>query len=317
LKLGRFGAFVGCSNYPECRYTRKLGEEKAEGEAPAERVLGVDPETGETIRVRAGRFGPYVERGTGKDAKRCSLPPGWSLEEVDLDRARALLALPRELGRDPSTGEPVLAGIGRYGPYVQRGRRFVNLPPDEDVLEIGINRAIDLLAGSEEKAARRGAGGPLRELGPHPEDGEPVTVHAGRFGAYVKHGALNVTLPKGRAPGDITLEEAVALLEAKAARSGSRADARTRKGTKGGRAGEGGRSRAGSAVATGEGAEAGRAKTGSARGERPARRGATPSGEAARRPAEADTSRRSSAPSEADVRARGGLAGRTRRGGRG
>lgn len=317
LKVGRFGAFVGCSNYPECRYTRKLGEEKTDGEAAAERVLGVDPETGETIRVRAGRFGPYVERGTGKDAKRCSLPPGWSLEEVDLDRARALLALPRELGRDPSTGEPVLAGIGRYGPYIQRGRRFVNLPPDEDVLEIGINRAIDLLAGSEEKAARRGGAGPLRELGPHPEDGEPVTVHAGRFGAYVKHGALNVTLPKGRAPDDITLEEAVALLAAKAARGGSRTDARARKRAKSGRAGEGGRPRARSVAATGEGAEAGRAETGSARIERPARRGATPSGETARRPAEAETSRRSSAPSEAGARARAGLAGRTRRGGRG
>ncbi len=235
LKLGRFGAFVGCSNYPECRFTRKLGDEKGGGEAAAERVLGVDPATGEEVRVRAGRFGPYVERGSGSGAKRCSLPPGWTIEEIDLERALRLLALPRELGRDPNTGEPILAGIGRYGPYIQRGRRFLNLPPEEDVLEIGINRAIDLLAGGEGKRGRAAAG-PLRELGPHPEDGRPVTLHAGRFGAYVKHGELNATLPKGRSVEDLTLEEAVALLAAKAAKAAEAGGARkgTRPGTRGG-----------------------------------------------------------------------------------
>ena len=317
LKFGRFGAFVGCSNYPECRYTRRLGEEKADGAAATERVLGLDPETGETIRVRAGRFGPYVERGTGKDAKRCSLPPGWSLDEVDLDRARALLALPRELGRDPSTGEPVLAGIGRYGPYVQRGRRFVNLPPDEDVLEIGINRAIDLLAATEEKAGRRSGGEPLRELGPHPEDGEPVTVHAGRFGAYVKHRNLNVTLPKGRTPEDLTLEEAVALLEAKAARSGGRSDGPTRRGSKGGGSSEPGRNRVRSATTIGDGSETGRPNTRAEQGGRSARRGAVESSDAARRPAEGESSRRRTAASEEGARARAGVAGRYRPGGRG
>lgn len=222
LKLGRFGAFVGCSNYPECRYTRRLGEDGNGSEGRSDRLLGTDPVTGEEIWVKDGRFGPYVQRGTGEGAKRCSLPRRWRPEELDLERALALLALPRELGRDATTGEPILAGIGRYGPYVQRGRRFVNLPDDEDVLEIGINRATDLLAGREERQGR-GAAGPLRELGPHPEDGAPVTLHAGRFGVYVKHGKLNATLPKGREPDTLTLEEAVALLAAKAARGGGEA----------------------------------------------------------------------------------------------
>jgi len=221
LKLGRFGAFVGCSNYPECRYTRKLDGEAEPSETKLDKVLGVDPATGEEVRLKEGRFGPYVERGSGESVKRCSLPPGTDPASIDLDRALALLSLPRELGRDPSTGEPVLAGIGRYGPYVQRGRRFVNLPPDEDVLEIGINRAIDLLAGAEDRAGRRTAAGPLRELGPHPDDGAPVTVHAGRYGPYVKHGEVNATLPKGISPEAVTLEEALGLLAAKAAREGT------------------------------------------------------------------------------------------------
>ncbi|MCL6609583.1 MAG: topoisomerase DNA-binding C4 zinc finger domain-containing protein, partial [Geminicoccaceae bacterium] len=221
LKLGRFGAFVGCSNYPECRYTRKLDGEAEPSETKLDKVLGVDPATGEEVRLKEGRFGPYVERGSGESVKRCSLPPGTDPASIDLARALALLALPRELGRDPSTGEAVLAGIGRYGPYVQRGRRFVNLPPDEDVLEIGINRAIDLLAGAEDRAGRRTAAGPLRELGPHPDDGAPVTVHAGRYGPYVKHGEVNATLPKGIGPEAVTLEEALGLLAAKAAREGT------------------------------------------------------------------------------------------------
>ncbi|MDW8123811.1 MAG: type I DNA topoisomerase [Geminicoccaceae bacterium] len=221
LKLGRFGAFVGCSNYPECRYTRKLGGEEQDKETKVERPLGTDPASGEEVWLRDGRFGPYVQRGDGESAKRCSLPPGTDPASLDLARALALLALPRELGRDPSTGEPVLAGIGRFGPYVQRGRRFVTLPPGEDVLEIGINRAIALLAESERGGGRRAAGALLRELGTHPADGAPVTLHAGRFGPYVKHGALNASLPKGTDPESLTLEEALALLEAKAARGGS------------------------------------------------------------------------------------------------
>ncbi len=221
LKLGRFGAFVGCSNYPACRYTRRLDGEEGDGaEARVDRLLGVDPATGEEVWVKDGRFGPYVQRGEGEGAKRCSLPPGTDPQTLDLERALKLLALPRELGRDPTTGEPIVAGIGRFGPYVQRGRRFVTLPPGDDVLEIGINRAIALLAESGEGGGRT-AGALLRELGIHPEDGSPVLLFAGRFGPYIKHGKLNVTLPKGTDPQSLTLDDALALLEAKAARSGA------------------------------------------------------------------------------------------------
>ena len=207
LKLGRYGAFVGCSNYPECRYTRQLGDDPDAKPAETERRLGADPATGEPVWLKTGRFGPYVQRGEGEETKRCSLPPGQPVDEVDLDLALRLLALPREVTPDRETGEPILAGIGRYGPYVQRGRQYVNLPADENVLTISDNRAIALLAEASE-GGRRGrskapAAGPLRDLGKHPKDGEPVHILAGRFGPYVKHGKLNASLPKSRAPEDL------------------------------------------------------------------------------------------------------------------
>jgi DNA topoisomerase-1 len=227
LKLGRYGAFVGCSNYPECRYTRQLGDDPDAKPAETERRLGADPATGEPVWLKTGRFGPYVQRGEGEETKRCSLPPGQPVDEVDLDLAVRLLALPREVTTDRETGEPILAGIGRYGPYVQRGRQYVNLPADENVLTISDNRAIALLAEASE-GGRRGrskvpAAGPLRDLGKHPRDGEPVHILAGRFGPYVKHGKLNASLPKSRAPEDLSMEEAMALLDKRAAARGGKA----------------------------------------------------------------------------------------------
>jgi DNA topoisomerase I len=228
LKLGKFGAFVGCSNYPDCRFTRQLGQDADARPAEAtDRLLGVDPAGSEPIVAKNGRFGPYVQRGEGGDAKRCSLPPGIAFEAVDLETALRLLALPREVARDRETGEPILAGIGRYGPYLQRGKRYVNLPADEDVLTISDNRAIALLAEAEQAGGRRGRGAatpqaPLKDLGAHPADGEPVQVLAGRFGPYVKHGKLNASLPKSKAPEDLSLEEAMELLAARAAREGAK-----------------------------------------------------------------------------------------------
>ena len=219
LKLSKFGPFIGCSRYPDCRYTRPFGAAgngEAGKDAVADRVLGVDPESGEEVRLKNGRFGPYVQRGTGSDAKRCSLPPNLGPDEVDLATAQRLLALPREVGRDFETRQPILAGIGRYGPYLQLGKRYLNLPEGEDVLAIGINRAVELLASPPERGKARAAAGPLRELGPHPEDGAPILVLAGRFGPYVKHGKVNATLPKGTTPETITLERAVELLAGKA-----------------------------------------------------------------------------------------------------
>ncbi len=226
LKLGKFGAFIGCSNYPECKFTRVLsptGQEGAggEGERPGVRALGVDPQTGEEITLRSGRFGDYVQQGEGEKPKRCSLPKGLSPGDVTLAQALALLSLPREVAKHPTSGEPILAGIGRYGSYVQHGKTYANLGKDDDVLEIGANRAIDLIVAKESGAGRGRFGADAgRALGDHPTLGGAVTVKQGRFGAYVNHGKVNATLPKGTDPATLTLDEAVALLAARAAGGG-------------------------------------------------------------------------------------------------
>jgi DNA topoisomerase-1 len=222
LKVGRFGAFIGCSNYPECRYTRQIADTNGEkaslaGEA---KVLGTDPETGFEVTLRTGRFGPYVQLGDGsgeEKPKRASIPKGTDPEHIDLSRALALLALPREVGLHPETGKPILAGFGRYGPYVQHDGKYASLSAPEEVFEIGINRAVSLLA---EKAANRRprASSVVKELGGHPEGGGKVQVLSGRYGPYVKHGKVNATLPKDRDPGQVSLQEAVELIAAKSAK---------------------------------------------------------------------------------------------------
>ena len=222
LKLGKFGAFIGCSNYPECKYTRTLaasakGEtEGAEGERPGEKPLGVDPASGEEVSLRDGRFGAYVQLGSGEKPKRCSLPKSIAAADLTLDQAIALLSLPREVARHPESGEPIVAGIGRYGPYVQHAKTYANLGPDDDILEIGGNRAIDLIVAKEQGGARFGQGDPGRTLGDHPEGGA-VTLKKGRFGPYVNWGKVNATIPRGSNMEELTLAQAVDLLRAKAA----------------------------------------------------------------------------------------------------
>ena len=223
LKLGKYGAFIGCSRYPECKFSRVLaptGAESAEGDRPGVRVLGQDPATGDEITLRTGRFGDYVQQGEGEKPKRSSLPRGLKAEDLTLEKALALLSLPREVARHPVGGEPILAGIGRYGSYVQHGKTYANLGRDDDVLEIGANRAIDLIVAKESGAGgSRFGGGAGRELGEHPEGGK-VSVKSGRFGSYVNHGKINATIPKGTDPGSLTLADAVELLKAKAAGGG-------------------------------------------------------------------------------------------------
>jgi DNA topoisomerase-1 len=229
LKLGKYGAFIGCSDYPECRYTRTLapngaGDAQAvEGERPGVRVLGQDPATGEEISLRDGRFGAYLQQGDGEKPKRGSLPKGLAPGDVTLEQAIALLALPREIARHPTSGEPILAGIGRYGPYVQHGKTYANLGKDDDVLAIGANRAIDLIVAKESGVGggRRFGASPGRSLGDHPTLKGPVTVKEGRYGAYVNHGKINATLPKGTDPATLTLDAAVALLSDKASGGGA------------------------------------------------------------------------------------------------
>ena len=232
LKLGKFGAFVGCSNYPECGYTRQLGEDANGGDANGgengDRSLGKDPYTSEEIVLKAGRFGPYLQRGEGKKAKRSGLPKGWKPEDIDHEKALALLALPRDVGKHPETGKMISAGLGRYGPFVLHDGSYANLESIEDVFSIGLNRAVTVLAEKKSRFANRGGvATALRDLGEHPDGGKMV-VRDGRYGPYVNWGKVNATLPKGTEPDTLTVEKALELIAAKAgsAKGGKKAAAK-------------------------------------------------------------------------------------------
>ncbi len=224
LKIGRFGAFVGCTNYPDCKFTRQFNqtnEEASLGEA-GDKCLGEDPESGMLVYLKTGRFGPYVQLGDAEDGekpKRSSLPKGQDPEAVDLPRALQLLSLPREVGAHPETGKKISAGLGRYGPFVLHDGLYATLPSVEDVFTVGINHAVTLLAEKAKSGGRRGSQA-LKELGEHPELGGPVNVMNGRYGPYVKHGKINATLPNNKEPTELTMDEAVALIADKAAKTG-------------------------------------------------------------------------------------------------
>jgi DNA topoisomerase-1 len=231
LKLGKFGAFIGCSNYPECRNTRPLsGPGASGGEETQTKILGIDPESSLEVSLRAGRFGPYVQLGEavdGEKPKRAGLLRGMQADAVDLETALKLLSLPRVVGRHPEDGEPIIANNGRYGPYLQHGKTYANLEVGDDVLNIGLNRAVTLIAEKLAKGPRaRRFGDPGRPLGEHPDKGGPVVVKAGRYGPYVSHDGINATLPKDKTPEAITLDEALALLAARAERVGEGRPAR-------------------------------------------------------------------------------------------
>ena len=226
LKLGKYGAFVGCSNYPECSFTRQLGEEgngEAGGGDEGTKILGKDPYTSEEITLRSGRFGPYVQRGDGKEAKRSSLPKGWTVDSIDHEKALALLSLPRDVGKHPESGKMISAGLGRYGPFVLHDGTYANLDSIEDVFSIGLNRAVSVIAEKVLKGrGGRNGGTPaaLKELGDHPDGGGKVTVRDGKYGPYVNFDKVNATLPKGKDPMSVTLDEAVAMIAEKAAKNG-------------------------------------------------------------------------------------------------
>jgi DNA topoisomerase-1 len=261
LKLSRTGAFIGCSNYPDCRYTRSLavatGDEEADALADGPRELGDDPETGLPVSVRRGPYGAYVQLGPPREAaapveivtpkpepeakkgkgkakakakpkdapkpKRVSLPKGMPPAEIDLETALKLLALPRDVGPHPETGEMISAGIGRFGPYLKLGSTYKSLAADDDVLSIGLNRAVVLLAEAKKGPAQV----PGRVVGDHPRDGKPVSLNNGRFGPYVKHGKVMASLPKAMAANadELTLQQAVELLDAKMAKDGGKVPA--------------------------------------------------------------------------------------------
>ena len=225
LKVGKFGAFVGCSNYPECRFTRELSKDAvaetdgdgASANAPVEpKELGHDAE-GVAVTVRKGPYGFYIQLGEGKKPKRVSVPKGMDPESVGLENALGLLALPRHLGKHPETGKVVKAGSGLYGPYVLHEGKYTSLKPEDNILEIDLDRAVRLIAEAPKK---RGAE-PIKVLGNHPLDDQQVAVFEGRYGPYVKHGKVNATIPKDLKPDAITLDEAIPMLQEAADRKGA------------------------------------------------------------------------------------------------
>ena len=210
LRGGRFGAFVACSNYPDCRYTQKFGQggEQAQSDGPTD--------LGDEIMLKSGRFGPYVERGD----KRASIPKDVPLEDVNAEVAERLLSLPREIGPHPETGKPITASIGRYGPYLAHDGKYAKLNSTAEVFETGMNAAVSKLADAASGAGRRQGASrePIAVLGKHPSNGGEIKVMAGRFGPYVTDGSTNATLPKGGDPEVISLDEAVRLIDERAAK---------------------------------------------------------------------------------------------------
>jgi DNA topoisomerase-1 len=239
LKVGRFGAFIGCSNYPECRFTRQMTP--GAGGVQSTKVLGVDPVTNLEVTIRGGRFGTYLQLGeqapvekrpkgskgpkppSPEKPKRASLPKGVAPEDIDLEKALALLALPREVGLSPEDGEPILAGIGRFGPYVKHGKIYASLEDGDNVLTVGLNRAMHLIADkiANPKKGRRFGADPGKALGEHPDKGGSIVVKNGRYGPYVSHNGVNATLTGDKTPETVTLDEAIVLLDARAAMMGN------------------------------------------------------------------------------------------------
>lgn len=227
IKLSRNGPFVGCSNYPACKFTKSMSANGAQGAMAAldGKELGKDPVSGDAVVVKNGRFGPYLQLGEGEKPKRASIPRDVQPDAVTLELALKLLALPREIGIHTESQKPVLAGLGRFGPYLLHDGKYARLASTDEALSIGINDAVIRLA--QPKRGRggqpRGAPKALRELGNHPANGKPITVHDGKYGPYVKNGALNATIPKSLGPEGVTLDQAVELLAARAAKVGAKA----------------------------------------------------------------------------------------------
>ena len=235
LKPSKFGPFVGCNNYPECRYTRQLTQTESDipdAAGPDGKLLGYDDETGFAVTLRAGRFGPYLQLGDAKDyddekPKRSSIPKGIDAAAIDLEKALQLLRLPREVGIHPETQTPVVAGLGRYGPFLLHDGTYANLESIEDVFTIQMNRAVTLLA---DKRAGKGGGRfgraaarqILKDLGEHPDLGGKIEVLNGRYGPYIAHNKVYANVPKGTEPTAVTVEQAVSLLAERAAKGPSK-----------------------------------------------------------------------------------------------
>jgi DNA topoisomerase-1 len=225
LKAGKFGAFVGCSNYPECRYTRPL----AASSGDSDRSLGKDPVSNLDVVVKAGRFGPYIQLGEPKDygedqkPKRAGIPKNMSPADIELELALKLLALPRDVGPHPEDGEIITAGIGRFGPFVRHGKTYASLEAGDDVYNVGLNRAVTLIAEKIAKGpSRRFGADPGKAVGEYPARGGTIMLKKGRYGAYVTIDGINATIPDDKEPEKLTLEEAIALIEDRAKKGGGK-----------------------------------------------------------------------------------------------
>ena len=225
LKLGKFGAFIGCSNYPECKHTMQLSD-AANGQsseaAAGDGVLGTDPESGEEVFIKSGRFGPYVQLGDGKEAKRSSIPKGWEPASLTLEKALQLLSLPRDVGPHPDGGLPIVAGLGRYGPFILHDGKYANLPDVEEIFTVGLNRAVDLLAQKAAGGFKRGGGAAIAAIQTFEHDNGPITVRGGKYGPYVNQGKINATIPKDVKPEDVTVDQALGWIAARAEATGAK-----------------------------------------------------------------------------------------------
>lgn len=237
LKLGRNGGFIGCSNYPDCGHTTALtvitGDEDEDAAFTGPKELGTDPETDLPVSMRKGPFGVYVQlgeavKGSKEKPKRQSLLRGMVPSDVDLELALTLLSLPRPIGEHPESKEMIIAGVGRFGPYLKVGDRYVKLKPDDDVLTVGLNRAVTIIAEAPAKRVAKSTG---KVIGDHPDDGKPIALHDGRYGPYVKHGKINASLPNDMEPESLSLELAVELIAARAEKVGAK-KAKTKKAKK-------------------------------------------------------------------------------------
>jgi DNA topoisomerase-1 len=218
LRGGKYGAFIACSNYPECKFTRRFAQPGGEtDEGGEDESMGNDPGTGLPVERKTGRFGAYIQLGEGKDAKRASIPK--DLDDFDLEWALKLLDLPRIVGTHPETGKEIEANIGRYGPYLRHDGKYAKLTSTRDVFDTGMNAAVTLLAeAANRKGGTRAASEPIKVLGKHPTSDAEMKVMPGRYGPYVTDGTNNATIPKDVKPEDITDEQAIALIDARIAK---------------------------------------------------------------------------------------------------
>ncbi len=225
LKLGKFGAFVGCSNYPECKMTRPFGGE--EQETIEDIVLGQHPETEKDIVLKSGRFGPYVEMETEKKPKRTSLPKTWPPDAMDLEKGIMLINLPRKIGQHPEDGNQIITALGRFGPYIKHNTTYVSLKDPDEMFTVGMNDAVSRIADKIANPGRgRSAAKVLKDLGKHPSTEKPVQIMEGRYGPYVKYEKINATIPKGQDPQDVNIDMALEYIAEKEAKSPKKKPAR-------------------------------------------------------------------------------------------